>query len=307
MAKENTHILFAHTVLDHFRETDIIREISAHIDYYYLGSIIPDTFYYSSDNSVKAVSETLHGKNGNLTNTYIFKVLDGSGSMNDIAFILGYITHCALDITVHPVIYYLTGNYYDSEPERRHHTVYLHRLIETCLDEYLDNPLRIYDLVHTSLLKGLIFENIIHHDFSISTAVIRRTLKKQLFSNRLFTNTLVYRCADILNNCRLIKGTDYLGLFYRHAQTHNNCLSDPIAYRDIITGVQKASSIKDLMNKARKKAVEMMMAAYDYSQGNISKDQLSGAVPGESLDTGMVNISTKDIQFTYTGEETCKD
>jgi hypothetical protein len=307
MAKENTHILFAHTVLDHFRETEMLRRISAHIDYYYLGSIIPDTFYYSSDKSVKAVSENLHGKTGNPTNTYIFKVLDGSGNMRDIAFILGYISHCALDITLHPVIYYLSGNYYDSEPQRQHHTVYLHRFIETFLDKYLANHLRIYDLVHTSFLKGLLFENIIHRDFSVSISVIRHTLKKQLFANRLFTSTMGYRCVEILHNYRIIKGYDHLGLFYGHLHAHNNCLSDPISYQDIITGEQKISSIKELMNKAGEKAVKMMVAAYEYSQGNINKDQLAGMVPGESLNTGMVNISTKEIQFTYTGEELCKN
>lgn len=307
MAKENTHILFAHNVLDHFRETDLIGKISDHIDYYYLGSIIPDTFYYSGDEAVKAVSENLHGKNGNPTNTYIFKVLDGSESMRDIAFILGFTTHCALDITLHPVIYYLSGNYYDSDPQRRHHTVYLHRLYETFLDEYLANPLRIYDLVHTSFLKGLFFEDIIHRDFSVPISVIRRTLTKQLFSNRLFTSTLGYKCAEILHDFKIIKGYDHLGLFYSHLKNHNNCLSDPISYRDIITGEQKASPIRDLMNKARKKAVEMMSAAYEYSQGSIDKNQLAEMVPGENLNTGMVNISAEEIRFIYTGEVICKN
>jgi hypothetical protein len=40
-------------------------------------------------------------------------------------------------MTFHPVIYYLSGNYYDEDPEKRARAVYHHRHLETCLDRDL--------------------------------------------------------------------------------------------------------------------------------------------------------------------------
>ncbi len=303
MAKENTHLFFAHTILEHLGDMDITRDISKHIDYYYLGSIIPDTFYYSSDRSVEVVSESLHGKTGNPTNEIIFSVLDRAASPRDIAFILGYITHCALDITLHPLVYYLSGNYYDPEPAKKQHAVYLHRHIETCLDGYLGNSLRIYDLVRTSLLGGLVFEEIIGHDFSVSAEDMLRSLRKQLHSNRLFTSTLAYRLARMLFSCGIMKDYGYLGLFYGDVAAQGSCISDPFTYRDIISGAPRTSSVKDLMKEAREKALGMMEAAYGYSRGTITKERLKEMIPGESLDTGRVLVATSAIRHTDADRE----
>ena len=302
MAKENTHIFFAHRVLEHFRETELIRNISEYIDYYYLGSVILDTFYYSSNKSIEIISERMHGKNGNPTNEIIFKVLEGSGDMRDIAFILGYITHCALDITFHPIAYYLSGNYYDPEPTKRRHAVYLHRHIETCLDMKLENQLRIYNMIHTPLIHALKFQEIITRDFSISPWDIRRTLIKQLFTNRLFANTCAYSLARIMNRFGATKIHEYLGLFYGDIVSRGKTIPDPLIYRDIVTGTKKTTSIKVIMDTATRKAITMMEGAYAYSFGKISKERLMQLIPGESLDTGRLHATTDSIRYT-TGDE----
>jgi len=302
MAKENTHIFFAHRVLEHFRETELIRNISEYIDYYYLGSVILDTFYYSSNKSIEIISERMHGKNGNPTNEIIFKVLEGSGDMRDIAFILGYITHCALDITFHPIAYYLSGNYYDPEPTKRRHAVYLHRHIETCLDMKLENQLRIYNMIHTPLIHALKFQEIITRDFCISPWDIRRTLIKQLFTNRLFASTCAYSLARMMNRLGARNMHEYLGLFYGDMVSRGKTIPDPLIYRDIVTGTKKTTSIKVIMDTATRKAITMMEGAYAYSFGKISKERLMQLIPGESLDTGRLHATTDSIRYT-TGDE----
>lgn len=298
MAKENTHIFFAHTVLEHLGQTDLLKNISEYIDYYYLGSIILDTFFYSSNKSIEIISERIHGKFGNPTNEIIFKVLDASRDMRDIAFILGYITHCALDITFHPIAYYLSGNYYDPEPARRRHAVYMHRHIETCLDIKLKNPLKIYNMIHTPLVHALEFQEIIIRDFSITPADIRRTLMKQLNSNRLFASTCAYHLARMVYRIGSTKAYEYLGLFYGDISRVRKTIPDPVTYHDIVSGKEKTTSIRNMMNTATDKAITMMEAAYDYSCGKISKERLTELIPGESLDTGMLNTPTNTIRFT---------
>lgn len=305
MPKENTHLFFAHELLKNIRNTMMLRDISGHIPFFYLGSVIPDTFYYSSHRSIEIISETLHGKEGNPTNQTIFKVLDGSDDMRDIAFILGYITHCALDITFHPIAYYLSGNYYDPEPIKKRHAVYMHRYIETCMDVYLENPLRIYNIIDPRLSRSLKFEEIICDEFSVSPADIRRTLRKQLFANRLFASNAAYKLAGILHRYGTAMDVyEYLGLFYGHVTAQGNCIPRVIPYRDIVSGTKKTTSVKDLMNTAKDRATAMMEAAYEYSRGAISKERLAKTMPGESLDTGKLHAATTNsIRFTSNGTD----
>lgn len=298
MAKENTHLFFARTILEHFEAEDLVKVISEFTGFYYLGSIILDTFFYSSDESSRTISETMHGKAGNPTNELIFQVLDEAQGMEDIAFIMGYITHCALDITIHPVVYYLSGNYYDPDETRREHAVYLHRHIETWLDEYLGNHLKIYKLVQPGLMHSLSFERILSNQFSISPLRIQQILYKQLFSNRLFASTAAYRLARLLAGIGVIKGSKYLGLFYGDIHAQGTFPQDPIAYRDIITGEMKESSVQELMSAAADKAKGMMEAAFDYYRGKITKERLCRMIPGESLDSGKIHVPTETIQYT---------
>jgi len=299
MAKENTHIFFAHTILEHFRGTELLKYISEYIDYYYLGCVIPDTFFYNT--SMEVISETLHGKNGRPTNEIIFKVLERCADMRDTAFIMGYITHCALDITFHPIAYYLSGNYYDPDPIQKRRAVYLHRYIETCMDMYLENPLKIYSMVRPYLVRSLQFEQIICDEFSVSPADIRRALRKQLLSNRLFASNAAYWLARFIQRYGKTDMYEYLGLFYSHVAAQGNCIPEVISYRDIVSGAEKTTTINEVMTAAKDKAVAMMAAAYEYSQGRISKEKVKEAIPGESLDTGRLNTTVNSIRYTASG------
>jgi len=298
MAKENTHLFFAHRVLEDLENRHLLGELSRHMGFYYLGSIIPDTFYYSADESARMVSETLHGKTGNLTNEFIFQVLDNAQGMQDIAFIMGYITHCALDITLHPAVYYFSGNYYDHDQDARDHAVYMHRHIETWLDAYLENPLRIYALIRPKLMHALSAEKILSERFAVPPARIQQILYKQLFSNLVFTSTAAYRIAKLLAFIGIMKDSKTLGLFYGDVRTRHTCSSQQRAYRDIITGETRNASVRELMSAAAEKAKVMMEAAFDFHLGKIDRKDLCRLIPGESLDTGKIGATTDMIRYT---------
>ncbi|MDT8272140.1 MAG: zinc dependent phospholipase C family protein, partial [Desulfomonilia bacterium] len=214
MPKENTHLFFSHGLLEDLPGDELLRELSLNIDAYYLGAVLPDSFYYSADNSVASISAFIHGKDGNPTNTLIFEVLDQEPRGADLALILGFITHCALDIVFHPVIYYLSGNYYDPDPKNRSRATYWHRHLETGLDIALDNTLRMPALVRPRVLKGLIFERLVSRHFKVTGSRIRGTIRKQVLLNRVFESRRVYRLARLLLRREFIL-TDptLLGLF----------------------------------------------------------------------------------------------
>ena len=165
MPKETTHLWFAESLVGKTRAEGMRVVISGGKPSYCLGSIIPDTFYYSFSPSLERISGIIHGRDGRPTNALILSVLVEARGPDDIAFILGYITHCALDITFHPMVESLSGNYYDQDPARREDAVTRHRFLETCIDVRTGNTLRIHELVRPRLLRGLVFEDIVGRDF----------------------------------------------------------------------------------------------------------------------------------------------
>lgn len=288
MPKENTHLWFAQETLHHAPDPQLLRDVSGHVGRYYLGSFIPDTFFYASGSALSDISETLHGKDGALTNEAVLSVLDHARGMHDIAFALGYVTHCALDIVFHPVVNALAGDYDGDEPVRRSRSAYLHRRIETCLDVRIGNRLRIYRLTSPGLIRGLAYEGFISHRFSASRRALEITLFKQLIMNRLFESRAAYAAIRLSHGLGVLRHQEVLSLFYANVGSDTGCLQDPISYYDSKAFCEKRVSLNTLFARARDKALAMMLAAYGYARGSVSREQLLDAIPGASLSTGEV-------------------
>jgi len=297
MPKENTHLHFAYGLLEEFQGHDIRKVVSEYIRHYLLGSIIPDTFYYGNSASLRRISESFHGKDGNPTNTTIVQVLDNARDKKDISFILGYISHCALDITFHPVIYYLSGNYYDESPEKRARAVYLHRHLETCLDLDIKNSMRMHRLIRIKYLEGLVFEDIISQKFKVPIKSLRHSLRRQITYNVLFTINAAYHLAKLASKTGLFNDTSQLGLFYGDA-VYDEQIPSMIEVADLIEGRQWTTTINELFSNARTLAKSMMEAAYGYWIKSVSRDEMLHAIPGLSLDTGKLGVSASSIRYT---------
>ncbi|HOS97024.1 MAG TPA: zinc dependent phospholipase C family protein [Deltaproteobacteria bacterium] len=297
MPKENTHLLFAHGLLEDLTGRPMLKEISGNLNAYLLGSIIPDTFYYGSRKGLTRISETFHGRDGNPTNTTIIQVLQAARGPRDVAFILGYITHCALDITFHPVVYYLSGNYYDQDPVKKQQAVHRHRRLETCMDASLENPLRLHRLIRTRFLEGLAFEEIVTSQHQTPIGDIRASLRRQIVLNLLFTSTVAYCLARMAVRQGMVDDPSYLGLFYADAP-RTVCLPSPLRVADLVEGRERTTTVAELFTQARGLACTMMEAAYAFWKGDAGMDDLLRSIPGLSLDTGMLGVSTAGIRHT---------
>ncbi len=296
MPKENTHMFFAYGLLEGFRDHDLLRDISEHVNFYLFGSISPDIFFYSGSKELLAISESLHGKTGQPTNTAILAMLEEGLGPSDLAFILGYITHCALDITFHPVIYYLSGNYYDGDPAKKARAVYMHRHLETCLDLGLPNPFRLHAMIRPSMLRGLVYEKVLCREFGVTPGRIRATLFNQVLANLMFTSRSAHRLFLALHRSGFIRDSAMGGLFYADAE--GDRLPDTLQIKDIITGEDRAVTVKGLFAQAQATAVPMMTAACDYWKKKIGRDDLIQAIPGLSLDTGRLMVTPESIRYT---------
>jgi len=302
MPKENTHIFFAEMARRGLEVSDIFDLLSREKEYYHLGAVNPDSFFYSRDESIIKISDRFHGKDGNLTNEIIIDVLENGKTDRDLAHILGYITHCALDMTFHPVIYYLTGNYYKHETTEGSER-YRHRYMETCLDMAIGNTFRMHFLLDPGLPEGLAFEPLISERFSVPVSIIRRTFVRQLRFNRCFASSAAYFVALVLNRFGLLTYPDLPPLFYRSVKRHDFSTEEKVTYRDLVSGEEKITSVAELFEVAKERAHDMMMAAYEYSTGRITREECLKKIPGESLDTGLVGTPVSDIRYTAYEDE----
>ena len=169
--------------------------------------------------------------------------------------------------------------------------------LETCLDRDLKNTMRLHKIIMVTFLKDLVFEEIVSRDFRISIKDIRHTLKKQITFNKLFTSRPAYHLAKVAARCGLIEDTARLGLFYADV-AGGECLPPLITVADLVTGQERVTTIDSLFTQARKKAVTMMRAAFSYWKGDIGREELISGIPGQSLDTGMMGVSTSSIRYT---------
>ena len=159
MPFENTHLYLADKVRQALQKEDLRLILETHLDYYYLGSIFPDTLFYAKDDNLSRVAYRLHGDDGRPTNRFAFDVLDrirASGSQRDFAFIAGFLTHCAADITFHPIVFYISGYLPEASEQAKQKSSYLHWKYETLIDKQLNDRFRFEELVQPQLVRDLV-------------------------------------------------------------------------------------------------------------------------------------------------------
>jgi hypothetical protein len=300
LPKENTHLYFAHSIPERLPDKRLGDLIRHEIASFYFGSIIPDTFYYSPKKEVIAISEILHGRSGNPTNEMIFsllKVAKETREERDFVFALGFITHCVLDIVFHPVIYYLSGNYYDSDKEKADDAVYLHRHLETDLDRQVNQEFYYEKLIKLQLLDVLHLDEVLERKFKLKKNLLASLLKRKRILLALSRTTIFYKFIYFLYAIGVIKHKLFLGIFYANLKDDNRSLPTQIDYRDIITGAPLHTTVEELFEKAMLLAIERITVASDYYHGKIKSEEAKKIIRGESLNTGRENCPVTEIKY----------
>lgn len=303
MPKENTHIMFINDIVNSLQCGETRNKLQANYEALCFGSVMADTFFYSSNNDIVKISEKLHGKDGENTNELTFELLDRARqykSENLLCLSIGYISHCVFDIIFHPVIYALAGNYYDENASKRKQAIYNHRLLETRLDNninnryYLDKILSVNDkLVHEVL-------DIISAKYKFTSVDLIKAYKKQLFGNKCFRNSFTHRIVYQLNKLRILKLENILPLFYNHLHIDDMELNDAINYRDILGGQKIQVRLSDIISSAKEETIKRMNAAFDYYNDIIDKADAIQIIRGESLDTGKEGYSVYNVLYSHT-------
>ena len=154
MAAKITHLEIlkqALVLLDHGTdaEKEIVRIIQdpALNPYACLGSVAPDVFYFyhvfsSKKNRLAQVwgNFSHHSRVLELVLNFLerIKTEENQDIKNrQLAFVMGYICHCAVDVVTHPFIFYYSGDYYSADASQAQEAQENHLRVEYALDSFL--------------------------------------------------------------------------------------------------------------------------------------------------------------------------
>lgn len=299
MPKENTHLWFANQVLENNEDEEIKKIISSNIDYFNLGSVAPDVFWYSKNQEVVEISKWIHGKEGNLTNELIFEMMEatkGTKNNKETAFVFGYITHCVLDIVFHPMVIYLTGDVFSQDKKTKAEAEYKHRYWETYLDKITNNKFYYPKLIKKEKLLDVNFFSMLSEKFDIPRDNLVVALKRQSGVLKKLKSKLIFNVLMAFSKVGVFS-RQYLAIFYAAVEKEKTLIPEKIEYLDLLTGEKRETTIDDLFARARMAAKERIKIAHEFIQGSAGREQAIKIIKGESLETGKEGMSASRIKF----------
>ncbi|MEN8247098.1 MAG: zinc dependent phospholipase C family protein [Thermodesulfobacteriota bacterium] len=296
MPFENTHLYLAEQVKQALNDEAWSVLLNENLDHYRLGSVFPDIMFYSKDESLKQRAYRLHGTHRSPTNELIFGVLDLLKGVEDslnFAFIAGYLTHCAADITFHTMVYYISGHRANRSKQEAQRTSYLHWHYETLIDNYLNDRFNLHEVLYPSLFDDLVAPQVLAIDRGKMVSAFNR--QRRYFS--MIQSPFYYRVFCLLRLLRLTEPKIVAG-FYENLKYERVSLPEVIPYRDVISGENREATIDQLAQTAVERGKTMIASAYGYYTGSITREECQQIIAGENLATGKVGKAADDIRYS---------
>lgn len=299
-----------------------------------LGAVAPDIFYFYHVLQPKRTKraayfgDLAHHKNvAELILSFLDQINDTEeGLYRDrfLAFTLGYICHCVVDIQTHPYIFYISGDYYNSDKKISYQAQVNHMRVEFGLDTLLlhyrwgmsareyDFPQYIDIRQRTVGIKNKMDPTL----WRFWLQSLKQTFPKEFQENYLGSEKKIIP-GDILNE-------SYIG-FYRFTSTLDSRSSlmrglvnfvDTITFRKWHASVLMLPSIEEinpkimneekrewnypadpkrkfrdsfieLLNQASTASKDILTRAFEYSYNPESRSKILETFGGYNLDTGL--------------------
>lgn len=300
-----------------------------------LGAIAHDAPYYrrGGGSEFEWISSFLHGLGERVEQGDTLLPLSRFGALADalpdpdkraasLSFLLGLISHYAVDVVFHPWIFFCSGNYYAVDDRERAHARARHRLLEVYLDEDrrasgLTFPWpatigRLLDSLPPTQLDDLcaVLEATVEPAASRWAPELigqlslewRHALKELALFQRLFVSISGGIVAGLLNRLSFNRLFPYDALFSRGRRGPQPALHRPLRYQNPISGEWTSSSLTELDEQAIDltlklfRTVERALAA-----GGVTPSTLCGGV---SLNYGVKDSAPEDAtHFSSSGFE----
>lgn len=327
MSKELSHIICAEQTAERLTGSvgggflSLLRDYSTA---YHFGAIVADTFFYAvrlptESSSSPCWGDIIHGAEGNDTGGPVYEMLKSlRDSPNDTlygekaAFVCGFLTHIALDSTIHPYVYHVSGNYYADCPVERRESRVRHRLIEAWLDLHLlqQSSQRLSRCRYMQKIrgKGTLNRKLMRFLFTAceksyhiapdSWRFLLRGYRVQMILNAAFRSATLGKSLSLADRFLSGRMQSFLALFYPwgYSEVPEEIIHFS-SYRHPVTGQEHAGGFQRLWEQSLERGGEFLEAVEKYLFLGMDDDELRKVIRGYSLSTGLEGVPTREAVF----------
>lgn len=317
-----THYLFGLDTSKNIKSSPLYKIIKGHRGLFFVGLQGPDPMYYHSPykkNNFSHIATMMHTeKTGDFliaSLSYTKKLVDTPELFEPcISYVSGLLCHYILDSMCHPYIFYIGGRYLKDD-ETTHKYLGLHKKIELSIDSLLLEekfdmkaesfkvykhilkqqaiPKVILDMYDETLFNVYAYNN--GGDIFNASYIDFRNYYKFTFDRLGVKKLLAHSISPVLGK----NLSNYATTFSYHKcvdEFSNYLNSSKEVWLHPVTGNVYTFSFKDLIHNSLKRSSSLLINAYDFTQSDISYDELISCIPQVSYLTGL---STEDPRPMY--------
>lgn len=273
MPKEITHLLVAERTAERLRGTCLGDSAFGCPNALKMGAVFLDIPYYLTGTSKLAemaamVANEYHGTHGEDTYVLLRTLLAWSSKHvhpAHQAFLTGVISHLQTDMVFHPCIFFMTGNYHDTDPVKRTRAVRDHRRFEVMLDFHVCRVLgqkpqnfkarKFWKNLECQQLLGWSEEDKERPELGI---MLKMAVKKFMTAQGLFPNSVASLIADVFDPILPDTLKELTALFYRHPPEYLMArLSGSLEYQNPMSGEICLARVDELLEQAVEKSIAL--------------------------------------------------
>ena len=218
------------------------------------------------------------------------------------------LTHFVADSTFHPMVYYMSGNYFAEDPGEREKAVSRHRLFETAIDLWLDSadPLDYpSDLMYLWRKTGkagqeafeMIVRQFAHLDNKERRARFTKAWRNYRFLQTAFSWSTPWRVLAFYRRFGHPSVEKYEALFY--PQSLNLSFFDSsLEWLHPVTGAPHSMTLQELYEASVEKVITLFDRLNTQSIENWPR--LLRALPPLSLDSGLPYSGVSQMKYFCT-------
>ncbi len=277
----------------------------------YLGAMGPDAPYYYrlGGTHFEEIAERLHGSSGEDTFDFLRRAGDSIAQLANedreaaTAFLIGYLTHCIVDMHFHPVIYYFTGDYYARDKTARAAARKRHRAWEVHLDVYWKGRgqalygTKFFPLIKECASKAPVIFRILDETFSPQGgAQWRNAYWWMAFLQYCFFSRVL---GAVLVTAKKLAPNfigPYEALFLCGREVPRAEFDLPLQFKHPISGEEKTLTVWELRSRAVKEGTMMAKILMPLLRGESATSLLEG-MKGRSLNGGLTGAKREDFKY----------
>lgn len=281
------------------------------------GAVFHDALFYGVTNPARPLenmAHALHGADGQDTfNIVRFQAGHASSSPDkhlSIALLVGMVSHIFADVTMHPMIWHLSGNYYASDRHEKSLARQRHRALESLMDmaiypEMIGRPLftahRLLRSMGNTLYSALPI-NSLAKMAGISPETARIGLRSANRTYATFQRAYaitplafgVFKLIPILPDPL----REIAALFYApQLLKQKAAVTGTINYLHPVTGEAISATIPDMIEEAAERAANLCLTLEDAVHGS---GDLQLTITGPSMDAGLSKVPTAAMRHYAT-------